>query len=72
MQHEPKLVFQPDADSFSQPSQFLNPLSLNRSDGRHRRAQEKRRCELNALEGVTEDSLFESFNVDGYVGKLWH
>jgi len=72
MQHEPKLVWQSHADSFSQPSQFLNLLSFNRSDRRHRRAQQKRRSELNALECVIKDSLLECLDVNRNVGKFGH
>src|SRR6266576_3841363 len=72
VQDEPQIFFESNTDSLAQSAQFHNLPAFYTGERRHCSAKQKRRCELNTLEGSTVDSFFECFDVDSDVGKLRH
>ena len=72
MQNEPEIVFEPDANPFTQAAQLSNLATFHACDWWRRRAQQKRRRNLHAFERLSQNSLLERFDVDNDVRQFRH
>jgi hypothetical protein len=72
MQHQPKVIFNSNADSFAKSPQLEHPFSFDSANGRRRGAQKEGRANLNALKHVSHNPFLECFEINRDIRKLWH
>src|SRR5260370_27440310 len=70
MQNEPKIVFQPHTNPFTQPAQCNHLAAFDAGDWRYGRAQQKRRFDLDALNRATLYAFFDRVEVNNDVGEF--
>ena len=68
MQHQPKIIFQTDADPLSHPAQLHDSFAFRRRHRRIRRPQQKWTGYPHVFQCLPEDAFLERFNVDDDVG----
>jgi hypothetical protein len=72
MKDEPEVVFEADADAFSEAAQTQNLFADGAVERRGRGAQEKWADDANAFERLAENALLKRFDVDDDVGQFGH
>jgi hypothetical protein len=72
MEDEPEVVFEAEADAFAEAAKAENFSAEGVGEGRSGGAEEKRAGDADGLESLVKDAGFESFDIDGDVGKFGH
>src|SRR6202790_4030579 len=72
MEDEPEIVFEADADAFSQAAELDDFFARGVGERRICGAKEKRADDAHGFEGLTEDAGFEGFDVNGDVREFGH
>jgi hypothetical protein len=68
VQFQPKIIFQPENNTFPDPSEFANHAALHTRQRWLRGSQEERARQSDALERLADDARFERADVSGNIG----
>jgi len=68
MQYQPKVVFKPEHDSFSDPAQVDDGLAADRVQGRQRGAEEKGTEEPYPLQALPKNARVQSLDIESDIG----
>ena len=72
MQHQPKIIFQTDADPLSHPAQLFDNFAFHAGNRRLRSPKQKRAGNTDVFERLPEDAPLESFDIYDDVGQFRH
>src|SRR4029077_4508140 len=72
MEDEPKVVFESDADAFSEAAELQDFFAGGGAEGRRCGAKEKRASDTDPLQGLAENTFFEGLDIDDDVGEFRH
>ena len=72
MEDEPEIALEADTDAFPQSAKAHDSLAESGVKRRTRSTQEKRADDADGLKSLTEDALFECFEVNDDVWQLRH
>jgi len=70
--HDPEFVVKAERYSLAEPADFADRLALNRIERWIEGANEKWTANANAVQGLADYPLLESFDVDRDVGEFGH
>lgn len=72
MQHQSKIVLQPDGDALTDPAQFLHATALEILNRGLNGAKQKRARNSYPMERLTDDARLECADVSGDIRELRH